>query len=328
MGSTAYFTDMSFPAIQSCPAVLIIAFNRKDTVSRVMTAVRQAKPARLYLACDGPRLDRAGEREAVAAVHEVLQAVDWPCEVKTRFLDENLGCARGVSSAIAWFLEEAGEGIILEDDCLPSPAFFPFAAAMLKRYRHDQRVAQISGSNMVPEVSFSHDHGFSRLATCWGWATWRRAWDGYALLPAMVELTEPWARNIDQRAFRFLAKGFRKILSGNVHTWDYQWVVHLLRRGQLTVVPRKNLVVNIGFDGQGAHYNDSGRRWWVPAHAFDFQGDWAEEVSVVPSGQYDRNYAVASFAAVGQWARAWVKVQRWFAFRRCNRALDRWTPSD
>ena len=318
---------MGLPETQPCPAVLVIAFNRVDTVSRVMAALRQAKPAQLYLACDGPRAGRAGEREAVAAVRAVMADVDWPCAVKTRFLDENLGCARGVSSAIEWFLSEAGEGIILEDDCLPSPAFFPYAAAMLERYRDDHRVAQVSGSNMVPEVAFEHDHGFSRLATSWGWATWRRAWVGYTLLPAMIEPDEPWARNFDPRAFRFLAKGFRKILGGTVHTWDYQWLVHLLRRGQLTVVPRKNLVVNIGFDGQGAHYSGKGRSWWVPAHAFAFQGDWTEEVPVVPDAAYDRNYAIASFAGVGQWARACLKVQRWFAFRRCNQAPDRWTPT-
>ena len=143
----------------------------------------------------------------------------------------------------------------------------------------------------------------------------------------MIEPDEPWARNFDPRAFRFLAKGFRKILGGTVHTWDYQWLVHLLRRGQLTVVPRKNLVVNIGFDGQGAHYSGKGRSWWVPAHAFAFQGDWTEEVPVVPDAAYDRNYAIASFAGVGQWARACLKVQRWFAFRRCHQAPDRWTPT-
>ena len=107
-------------------AVLFLVFNRPDTTRQVFEAIRQAKPPRLYVAADGPREGKLGEVERVKEVRTIATAVDWPCEVKTLFRDKNLGCKKGVSSAITWFFEQEKQGIILEDDCLPHLDFFSF----------------------------------------------------------------------------------------------------------------------------------------------------------------------------------------------------------
>ena len=86
----------------ACPAVLIVAFNRPETTRRVFAAVREARPARLFFACDAPRPDRPGEAERVAEVRAILRGVDWPCEVRTKFPEANLGCgpANDVPSSV------------------------------------------------------------------------------------------------------------------------------------------------------------------------------------------------------------------------------------
>lgn len=292
------------------PPVLLVAFNRPDTTARVFAAIRAARPARFFFACDGPRIGKLGEAERVDEVRRIAALVDWPCEFRTRFLPENLGCGRGVSSAIDWFLREAGEGIILEDDCLPSPAFFRYAAAMLERYRNDDRIGLISGSNMAPEVGMPCDHGFSRIAATWGWATWRRTWGAYDLKPEMISGTESWAAFFSGRAFRTVQRSFERIHRGDIHTWDYQLLIQLLRARQLTVVPRRNMVLNIGFSGGGTHFSAAGRPWWAPSKAWDFQGDWLQQVEIAPSLAYDRNYLASSHGGGGQILRAWVKVLR------------------
>lgn len=104
--------------------ILFLVFNRPDTTIRVFETVRQAKPPRLYVAADGPRKDKIGEKEKCEEVRSIIKKVDWSCEVKTLFRDENLGCGRAVSQAITWFFEQEEEGIILEDDILPHPDFF------------------------------------------------------------------------------------------------------------------------------------------------------------------------------------------------------------
>ena len=121
-------------------AVLFLVFNRPDTTAQVFEVIRQARPPRLYIAADGARPNRADEPELIARVREIATAVDWPCEVRTLFREENLGCKHAVSGGITWFFEHEEQGIILEDDCLPSQSFFWFCEELLEKYKDDKRV--------------------------------------------------------------------------------------------------------------------------------------------------------------------------------------------
>jgi hypothetical protein len=132
-------------------AVLFLVFNRLDVTKQVFQAIRQAKPPRLYIAADGARKNKEGEAAKVIAVRDhVLESIDWDCEVKTLFREENLGCKYAVSGAIDWFFEQEEMGIILEDDCLPSQSFFWFCEELLLRYKGDMRVGHIAGYNHFP----------------------------------------------------------------------------------------------------------------------------------------------------------------------------------
>lgn len=161
-------------------AVLFLVFNRPDTTRQVLDSIRQARPPRLYVAADGAREDRPGERERCERVRGIATDVDWPCEVHTLFRARNLGCKTAVSGGISWFFEQEEEGIILEDDVLPDQSFFVFCEELLERYRHEAKVTMISGdyfhgNNHQPTASYF----FSRYTHIWGWASWRRAWQHY-----------------------------------------------------------------------------------------------------------------------------------------------------
>jgi len=299
------------------PPVLIIAFNRPDSARRVFSAVRAAKPAKLFLACDAARPGKAGEAERVAEVRALVDAVDWPCEVRTKFPESNLGSGLGVSSAITWFLGEAGEGVILEDDCLPTPAFFRFAATMLERHRDDPRIGLIAGSNMAPLVDLPASHGFSRVTSCWGWATWKRTWDRFTFIPEPVREDEPWTRRLHPNAVDFLRRKFQAIADGKVRTvWDYQFMVQALRAGQLTVVPGRNLILNIGFDGTGTHFGKGGRPWAAPAFAYDPADDWSDQPPVVADERYDRHYLTSGHRGSSKLMRQVLKWRILWARRR------------
>ena len=95
-------------------AVLFLIFNRPDTTQQVFEVIRKVKPPRLYIASDGPREDRAGELLKVEEAREVVASVDWPCEVRTLYQEENLGCKYAVSGAIDWFFENEEMGIVIE----------------------------------------------------------------------------------------------------------------------------------------------------------------------------------------------------------------------
>jgi hypothetical protein len=243
------------------PAVLLIFFRRPEQTARVFEAIRKARPGRLYLAADGPR-PRPGEAEACAACRALVSSVDWPCEVKTLFRDTNAGIRRNVAEAVTWFLGEAGEGIILEDDCLPSPEFFRFAAEGLDRYRDDKRVSQICGTSFVSRKGRTESYYFSRYGHGWGWATWKRAWD---LLDLEMESLEAFLEEADQTEFwdscrerKYWRTMFRRTRDLPIDTWDYQWVLSQWKAGALSVYPNRNLVTNLGFHELASNTVDSG----------------------------------------------------------------------
>ncbi|MBW2738465.1 MAG: hypothetical protein JRE64_06340 [Deltaproteobacteria bacterium] len=238
-------------------AALFLIFNRPDTTKQVFEAIRKAKPPRLYVAADGPRADKAGEAEKVEQVRQIATQVDWDCEVKTLFRDKNLGCGKGVSSAIDWFFENEEEGIILEDDCLPSQSFFWFCEELLERYRGDMRVMIISGYNKQEMWNQDkYDYFFSNFGGIWGWASWKRAWDLYDLEMKDLESF------IENNYFEFLLgeslgnvrkKQMLNVIQNNIDTWDYQWGFTRHVNSGLACVPSKNLVENIGFGADATH---------------------------------------------------------------------------
>jgi len=174
------------PFSPPCPLhtpVLFLVYKRPDTTRQVFEAIRQAKPPRLYVAADGPKKNVPGEAEKVKQVREIISnGVDWDCEVKTLFRDENLGCKYGPVEGINWFFKNEEEGIILEDDTLPSQSFFWFCQELLERYKDDTRIMVISGDNFQNGITRGTcSYYFSRYNHIWGWASWRRAWKYYSV---------------------------------------------------------------------------------------------------------------------------------------------------
>ena len=128
--------------------VAFLIFNRPDTTAKVFEAIRQAKPPKLLVVADGPRSDNPSEAEKCQAAREIIEQVDWECEVLTNYSDVNLGCKTRVSSGLDWVFDNVEEAIILEDDCLPHPSFFPFCEKLLDNYRDDKRIMDIRRNNM------------------------------------------------------------------------------------------------------------------------------------------------------------------------------------
>lgn len=144
--------------------ILFLVFNRPGPTRQVFQAIRACKPAQFYLAADGPRPEKAGEWRLCSEVRSIVEEVDWECEVQTLFREENLGCGAAVKGAISWFFEHEERGTILEDDCLPDPTFFPFAAEMLERFRDEPKVGSVSGDNFLPRsLRLDKPYGFSSM---------------------------------------------------------------------------------------------------------------------------------------------------------------------
>lgn len=241
---------------EACPCqvpVLFLIHRRLQPALQVVLALRQARPAVLLIAADGPRDDPKCDEVR----RQVLQGIDWPCQVQTRFLEDQLGCRRAVSSALDWAFGLHEQLIILEDDCVPHLSFFTFCEAMLDRFQDAPEVMQICGSNLTGMRLAGRSCWFSRFGPIWGWASWRRAWQAYDVEMKGWEAlrSSPQLRRLCPEPFE--ASWRREVLDavhrGAVDTWDYQWAFAKLRCGGLNVVPAVNLVSNIGFGPEATH---------------------------------------------------------------------------
>ncbi|KKP68378.1 MAG: hypothetical protein UR66_C0006G0079 [Candidatus Moranbacteria bacterium GW2011_GWE1_35_17] len=236
--------------------VLFLTFNRLDTTQRVFEEIKKAKPPRLYLASDGAREDKEGEKEIVQKTRDfILNNINWDCEVETLFRDKNLGCGRAVSEAITWFFENEKDGIILEDDCLPHPSFFNFCEELLDYYKDNKKVWHISGDQFMPNYSNGASYYFAKIMHCWGWAGWADRWKEYQFDLKKYDKTNVNRFSDDKNVREYWKAVLERVKGGEVNTWDYQWTFKIIEKNGLCINPSKNLVSNIGIIG--THYSDA-----------------------------------------------------------------------
>ena len=242
-------------------AVLFIIFNRPDTTNRVFHEIRKAKPPRLYIAADAARIERVEDILLCEQAREVVSKVDWNCNVKTLFQENNLGCRKGVPTAIDWFFKQEEKGIILEDDCLPANSFFKFCDVLLEHYRCDDRVRHITGCNLHFGKKWGeYSYYFSKRSHVWGWASWKRVWDDY---DGSLEKYNP---KIVADKIQYIFKNhfitdcwthiFKEVKSGKINTWAYQLDFANFFKNGLCIIPNQNLISNIGFRKDATHTFD------------------------------------------------------------------------
>lgn len=250
--------------------VVLIGFNRPTQTRLTLDAIRRARPDHLFLVLDGPRAGRPDDAAQCAEVRRVVEDVDWPCTVHRRFSEANLGCEGNVELGLDWVFSQAGEAIVLEDDCVPDPTFFRYADELLARYRDDQRVWQVAGnSHGVPTELFGSDsYRFSAWASVWGWATWADRWQRHRRsFPRHHQPTEGRSGHepirtvpATPRTELLVTRGgrwhFREAAASDdviTHGWDKQWWLTMLTEGGLAATPALNLVENIGFGADATH---------------------------------------------------------------------------
>ena len=259
-----------------CAPVLLIGFNRPDFMAAQIAAVKAAKPSKVYIAVDGPRMDRPDEVALCKQTRDCAKLIDWPCDVKTLFREGNLGCKYGVSGAITWFFENEEEGIVLEDDCRPTVDFLRFATEMLERYRHDERIGAVCGFNFFNlQSDKTASYHFSSHMDVWGWASWRRVWKDYDV--EVTKNTDSMVAAIERSGCTAYYKKFYKKLVNDVEhglsTWDVQMTLLFLEKEYLSVVPKVRLIANAGLADNRATHTGGYVYWaheWARTSALEF----------------------------------------------------------
>lgn len=271
--------------------IAFVIFNRPGPTKISFQQIRSARPTKLFLISDAARANRPQEAKLVQECRHIAEQVDWPCEVTKIYADQNMSCGRRISSGITEAMTHVERLIILEDDCVASPSFFPYCDALLDRYQDDERVMAITGNNFqMGAQRTSASYYFSKYPHCWGWATWRRAWQHFRLdipdWPRFRDAGHLAAFCSGNREINYWTNIFDRVHAGSSDSWAYPWTLCCWMHHGLTALPSVNLVSNIGFGEDATHTKKTIPMAGLPAGTLD---------TIVHPAAVARHFAADSF---------------------------------
>jgi len=236
--------------------VALFVYNRPEHTRQTVEALvrnPEAASTPLYVFSDAPRTPEA--EPAVAAVRDYLHRIEGFRHVEIVERDSNYGLARSIIDGVTRLCKEFGRVIVLEDDLVTSPYFLRYMNDALELYKEDERVMHVSGSAYpVGKFEWDQDTYFLRVPLCWGWGTWRRAWDTFEKdLSVMQKFDAAMIRSFDfDRTYKYW-KQLEFNQAGKLNTWFVFWYAQMFLRNGLSLFPIASLVRNIGHDGSGVH---------------------------------------------------------------------------
>jgi hypothetical protein len=234
----------------------LFAYARPDHLRRAVESLRrnpEALRSDLHVFCDGAKSPQS--QPAVDAVRRYVDTIDGFASVTAVHRPSNFGLARSIVSGVGAVLEGRERVIVLEDDLVVSPQFLRYMNEGLELYANDDRVASIHGYT-YPVADSLPETFFLRGADCWGWATWRRAWqgfrsDGESLLAELRE--RGLTREFDLDGAYSFTRMLANQVAGRNDSWAVRWHASCYLADKLTLYPGRSLVHNIGNDSSGTH---------------------------------------------------------------------------
>lgn len=237
--------------------IVLFVFNRPTHTRRTVEALKRntlSGDSDLIIFSDGPR--DIGDVEAVDKVREYISSITGFKSVTIVRRDKNWGLANSIIDGVTSVVNERGRIIVLEDDLIATPHFLGFMNRALDKYRDEGQVIQVSGYMFPVELDIKEDSLFLPLTTSWGWATWKRAWKlfdpdakGYSRLKGDSNLRRRF--NLDG-AYDYFSM-LEAQLAGRIDSWAVRWQLSAFLNNALVIYPRRSLIVNAGFGGEGTH---------------------------------------------------------------------------
>jgi hypothetical protein len=269
-------------------------FNRPQHTRESFDVIRKLRPSLLLIIADGPRPHIFSDVARCQEVRSIASNIDWPCEVRLNYSEENLGCKSRLTTGLNWVFDQVKWAIVLEDDIVPHFNFFNFGREMLIRYENTVEIMAITGDNFQRGLLRGDgSYYFSRYNHVWGWATWARSWklnDPEIRFWPTFRGSPKWRSLFPDLVERhYWEKIFDRVYLGEIDTWDYSWTLSTWYADGLTVTPNVNLVKNIGFDSEGTHTNSAN----LISHDIDLAGAFTD---YVPPTDIIRNCKADKFA--------------------------------
>ncbi|MBQ9735285.1 MAG: hypothetical protein IJV96_00680 [Clostridia bacterium] len=253
-------------------AVLCIFFARPEQFKQSFETVRRARPRVLLLWQDGPREGREDDVENIQKCREIAENIDWECEVHRNYHEKNMGCDPSTFYSHKWAFSIVEKCIILEDDLVPCPTFFPFCKALLDKYEHDERIDRICGTNLLGKYEIASDYLFSSIGNSWGWASWRRVAEKWEENYEFMD--DPYAVNAmrdiqpDVKPHLVWEKECLQHKEEKIPYWEHIIGAQVLLNHRLVIYPKNNMICNVGLSANSTHAPESLE--WLPQKIWQY----------------------------------------------------------
>lgn len=238
--------------------VKINIWTRPECQRKQFEVIRQARPSVLFIASDGGRNEE--EWRLIKENRKIYEdEIDWDCNVYHIYEDENKGMY-GMGKIIHKFVwDRVDRCIFLEDDQIPSVSFFQFCAEMLEKYKADTRISMICGMNHLGVYEdVNTDYFFSRRGSIWGIAMWKRTYDQYFDFsyrddPYIMRCLKERTRHSQITWKQICAYAKNEYYRGHIAGDEFFLKFASYGQNQLQIIPKYNLISNIGSTGNSAH---------------------------------------------------------------------------
>jgi len=239
--------------------IILFVYNRPKHTLQTLEALQKntlSDQSKLYIYADGAR-ENTNEKDLsnIKKVREIIHQKKWCHSVEIIENKTNQGLAKSIIKGVSEVIERHGRAIILEDDIVTSKGFLTYMNDALNFYENQKEVMHVAGY-FYPVNAKLPNTFFYENTSCWGWATWHRAWqhlnlDATDLLQKIEQKNATHHFNING-TYDFTQQ-LKDNINGALDTWAIYWYTSVYLRGGLCLHPHQSLVQNVGFDGTGEH---------------------------------------------------------------------------
>lgn len=237
--------------------VLFICFARPNYARQTFNAIKAAKPKNFYFYSNHARADNPDEIIRNNECRLLAEEVDWDCNFHKFFREDTLNVYDSIHKAIDWVFEKEDKAIIIEEDIVPSLAFFDFEEKMLNKYENDHRIWTVCGTNYFENYNpHKHDYIFTHYFSQHGWGTWKNRWNkiDWSDIDIKKVIQEGVIDSIysNKKQRKFNRKYWIKISNflNKTKCWDGMFEFNILKQGGVAIVSSRHLVQDIGVSGE------------------------------------------------------------------------------
>ena len=273
-------------------AVLLLLYKRPETTVHVIDALKQVKPKTIYISINIPPNNSSHEDfKNYKKILDLIKEINWKCDLKVKKRKKHLSSYNSYKNAIEWFFKNEKEGIILEDDTVPNKSFFIFCKNLLKKYRHNKKIAQICGTSFVNRKRIINtSYIFSNYSLGWGYATWRRSINDYDEKMKSwqkIKKTKSLLQIINDKGFEYYWTQIFDTQYKNVSKhWDERWLYSNWKNKKISIIPKKHLVKNIGMGAAATHTKT--KHWYANLKTQEIKYINKHPKKVSPNLEYDK----------------------------------------